>query len=188
VRNALAAADTAAGSFASAGAAYASYISDLSRRADQAGWKSDDPLRAAIKDQRSSVIIAWSKSAAEQQAGRLGLSASQTFGVVAAAVTKAGQANVKVDSRLSGNLSKTFGDLAVAKFDAAAASARDGNTRTGGDLEKIKWIGWSLQATASQGAYTVAGNRAALADATTAKTQALRINSGLAEQLSWIGQ
>jgi hypothetical protein len=102
-------------------------------------------------------------------------------------ITKAGQANVKVDSRLSGNLAKTFSDLAAAKFESAMTSARDGNSRTGGDLERIKWIGYSLQATAAQGA-VLAGNRNALAEATRSKADALRINPSLADQLSWIGQ
>ena len=187
VRNALTAADTAAGSFASAGAAYDAYTRDLSRRADQLGWKSDDPLRAAVKDQRPGVIIAWSKSAAEQEAGRLGLAASQTFGVAATVITKAGQANVKTDSKLSGNLGKTFNDLAASRFETASTTARDANSRTGGDLERIRWIGLSLQATAAQGAY-LAGNRNALADATKAKADAVRIKPELADQLSWIGQ
>ena len=94
---------------------------------------------------------------------------------------------MKADSKLSGDPQRTFNDLAAAKFDSAAASARDFNTRPGADLDKIRWIGLSLQATASQGSY-LAGNRNALADATKAKADALRINPALSDQLSWVGQ
>jgi hypothetical protein len=187
IRQAVIAADSAAGSFNSASATYGSYIGDLSKKADGQGWKSDDPLRGVIKDQRTPVLIIWSKSAAEQQAGRLCLAGEQTFSLVATVVATAGQANAKAKSEISPEVRSYYAGEVAKKFQSAMASAELGNQRKGGDLDKIKWIGLSLEMTARQGA-SLAGNRGALDKVAEIKREAIALNPNLAEQLNWIGQ
>jgi hypothetical protein len=189
IRGAVTAADSAAGSFNAAGASYGSFITDLKKKADDQGLKSDDPLQSAIKDQRTPVLIIWSKSAAEQQAGRLCLTGAQTFGLVESVVAKAGQANLKAKSEISPEVRNYFAGEAPKKFQSAMASVDMGNQRKGGGLDLIKWIGLSLELTAREGAF-LAGNRGALDEkiVTTLKTDAAKLNPNLAEQLNWIGQ
>jgi hypothetical protein len=187
IRQALTAADAAAGSFNTASAGFASYISDLSKKVGATGAKSDDPLQAIVKDPRMPVLITWSKSAAEQRAGRLCLAGAQTFNQVAAVIAAAGQANVKAKSEISPEVRSYYAGEATKKFQSAMASAESGNQRKGGDLDKIRWIGLSLELTARQGA-SLAGNRGALEKAADLKKEALTLNPGLSEQLSWIGQ
>jgi predicted nucleic acid-binding Zn-ribbon protein len=188
VRAALSVADSAAGNFSAAGISYGAYLSDLQRRAEENQWKSADPLRSVVKDPRMTALITWCKSAAEQQAGRLALTAAQSFGLAANVAAKTGQANVKATPKFSpGDWRKSFNDLAVASFAKAAASAHEGNGRTGAELNNIRWIGLSLEAAALQGSYQ-AGNRNALAEATKLRNDAGNANPGIRDQLSWIGQ
>jgi hypothetical protein len=185
IRSALTPADAAAASFRSAYGNYGTYISDISTLSRDRQWPTDDPLNAVIKDQRSTVLMVWSQSAAEQQAGRLCLEGAQAFGLINTVMTKAGQANVPAKVDISPDVRRTFMVEAANRYKLAVTAVELGNQRKGGDLDKIRWMGLSLAATAQQGAF-LAGNQDAHTAAVSAKEEAVRINPELAGPMGWI--
>ena len=187
VRNAAAPADAAASSFLAAGTSHSTYINDTKKKIEDAGLKPDDPLRVVAKDDRAGVILAWSQAESQQQAGRALLAGAQAFDTIAAATQVAGAA--KAANGTKGTLDgKWCRDEAAKRFQDAARTAKAADDRAAAansDLDRIKWIGVTLEATANYGSY-LAGNAAALDPAKAAKTAAVSRNPNLAAQLDWI--
>ena len=187
VRNAAAPADAANSSFAAAATAQTAYINDTLKKADEAGLAPDDPLRKALKDERTGPLLAWSQSAAQQQAGRALLAGAQAFDLIAATTRAAAAA--KVANEAKGTLDgKWCRDEAAKRFQGAADIAKAADNRStsdSSDLGRIKWIGLSLETTANYGLY-LAGNAGALNLAKAAKTAAVTRNPNLEAQLDWI--
>jgi hypothetical protein len=187
MRAAVAPADAASVSFAAALTAQTAYANDTLKKADDAGLAPDDPLRKALKDERTGAVLAWSQSAAQQQAGRALLAGAQASDTIAAAIQAAAAAKVVNDAKgaLDG---KGCRDEAAKRFQSAVTIAKSADGRAApnnSDLDRIKWIGFSLEASANHGAY-LAGNAGALDLAKAAKTTAVTRNPNLAAQLDWI--
>jgi len=187
VRNAVAPADAASSSFKSAYDAHNTYFNETLKKADDTSLKPDDPLRKALKDDRLGVILSWSQSAAQQQAGRSLLAGAQASDTITDVSALAGAAKVTIDPKVSLNGTQCREDAAKRFLSAATiAKTADGKAApANSDLDRIKWIGFSLEASANHGAY-LAGNAAALDLAKAAKATAVGRNPTLAAQLDWI--
>jgi hypothetical protein len=187
VRNAVAPADAANSSFKAASDAHTGYVGDMLKKADDTNLKTDDPLRKALKDDRPVAILSWSQSAAQQQAGNTLLAGAQASDTIVAVIQLAGAAKITSDIKVSLD-AKWCRDEAAKRFQGAVTVAKTADSKAAppnSDLDRIKWIGFSLEASANHGAY-LAGNAAALDLAKTAKSTAVSRNPSLAVQLDWI--
>jgi hypothetical protein len=188
IRDAAAPAVQSAANFKTAATGYHTYANEVTSKATEAGIDAADPLMKVFKDDRSEALMAWSQSAAQQQAGRIYLSGVQAFDLLGKAVNAATQAKIKVDAKFATPAADParaeFAKLADGLFDDAANSAKGGTDRNGTELEKIKWLGYSLAATAYHGAY-LAGNSGALTNAKASRTKAVEKNAALEAALNW---
>jgi hypothetical protein len=186
VRNAAAPADAANNSFVAAGATQTGYINNLKKKADDAALSPNDPLRSVIKDDRPGAVLSWSQSAAQQQAGRAYLAGAQAADTIALATQAAAAVKVANEAKVTLDGPACRKEAATRFQNAASvAQAADSRGAPNGDLDRIKWIGVALEATANDGAY-LAGNAGALELAKTAKTAAVTRNPALAAPLDWI--
>ena len=160
IKSAAQSAGQAGSAYAASGTQWQSAQQGLSSYASSAALPNSDPIKLAAADARTGAILNWSQSAASGQAGRINAAgyaaagiANAIAGQVAEAYKHAGMADAPAKSTLDADAYKT---AAVAAFTAAASSAKSGTDKGGGDMDKIKWIGYGLQAIAQQGLSLVA--------------------------------
>jgi len=149
------------------------------------GSQADDPLRKALKDERTGAVIAWSQSAALQQAGRAYLAGAQAADTIAlaaqaaAAVKVAGRHQVTLDSKTC--RTKPPRGSRSRQHRPKRRWPRRAQRRSGPHQVDRRGAG----SDGHDGAY-LAGNAGALEAAKTAKTAAVTRNPALAAQLDWI--
>jgi hypothetical protein len=194
IKDAAAPAEKAADSFGSASRDYSALAGDMLRKADEMTLDQNDVLRKVYRDERTAVLLTWSQVAAQQQAGNAYLAGVQAYDLLAKVSEVAGQAQVKVDAKFADPKAITssanrqeFAKSATKSFEDAVKTVGTANSRSGADIDKIRWMGYSLAATANHGAY-LAGNAAALEAAKKAKSDAVAANPALESTLNWVGQ
>ncbi len=160
IKSAAKAATDARSSYAVASTAEASSRSALSTFASTAVLPSGDPIKLAASDMRTSAILNWSQASASEQAGRINAAGYVAAGIanaisslVADAYKRAAAGDAPAKPTLDVDAYK---NAAVTAFTAAASSAKTGTNLSSPDMEKIKWIGFGLQAIAQQGLSLVA--------------------------------
>ena len=184
-------ADLANASFTSAATDAGASQSELSTLVGERQLDSADPLLKLSKDNRLKALLTWSKAAALEQSGRAyvaGYAAAKAAGMTADAVAQAYKAAGISDAVAKPALvAKNYGDEATKKFKDAAAAAAAGNGMTGTDLDRLKWLGYGLEAVAQQGlslATDNAGDKtAAISAARAAQSNAIKRNPEMATQL-----
>jgi hypothetical protein len=194
IKDAAAPAEKAADSFGSASRDFSTLANEMSRKADEMTLDQNDVLRKVYRDDRTTVLLTWSQAAAQQQAGNVYLAGVQAYDLLAKVSEVAGQAKVQVDAKFadpkalaSSANRQEFAKSATKSFDDAVKTVGTANARSGADIDKIRWMGYSLAATANQGAY-LAGNAGALEAAKKAKNDAIGANPALESTLNWVGQ
>jgi hypothetical protein len=151
-----------------------------------------DPLAKFAKDDRMVAILLWSQSAAAQQGGRVAFAAMKMQEVAGTAMDVAGKALAAAKETGNAKLAeKPYDGEALKRFTNAADIVGKANLMpapSGQDLDRIKWIGYSLEASAIGGQYRVAASPAVLTKAKDAKNKAVGANPALIAQLSWIDE
>ncbi len=186
LRNAVAAADQAASNYAGALSLYSTYVREALAK-DTPGVDAADPLRKALKDDRPVLILAWSQVAAQQESGRMLQAGVQAIGVITKVGEQAQALKVGVDAKTPEL--KYYQEEAPKRFQSAATLAKQVNDKAApplSDVDRIKWIGYSLEATAQQGLYAMGNDKEVLKLAIDARDKAVSRKPSLAAQLSWI--
>lgn len=192
IKDAAGDADKAAQNYNSAISDYRTYTDSLKEKLDP-NLSSSDALVKISKDARMGALLAWSRSAALQQAGRVnlagyeaatqvGLAANQT--AAAQKITGSpGDARVALDA-------SAYKGLAEGKFRSAvdAAQQADRIPPTDREVDRIKWLGFGFEALADHGLYVTTGSGADLNAAKAARKEADNRNPEIGEQLGWMGQ
>ncbi len=191
IKEATTAADQAAASFGSASTDFRSAVDDAKKVVDDRQLDASDPLSKFAHDSRMTAILLWSQSAAAQQGGRVQLAGADAADMVAATLTLAGMAYAAAQATDAPKppANSYLGDAGT-HFTRAADTAANGNRLPApaqSDLDRIKWIGYGLEASAQLGVYRATGNNAAaLTAAKTAQANAVRGNPALESQMSWV--
>jgi len=185
VKDAAGSADLAAGSYIMAMSDYRKFQSELRDKIEPLNLDTSDPLQKIAKDERASALLMWSQSAANQQSGRVKLAAADALGAADIAARVAVQAKAAAKTDIPD--AKAYRTQATETFTKAVQSAGFG---TGIDVDKMKWIGKSLEATANYGLYLSTNSPRALDAALQARNDAATRNplfgSAPGQQLSWI--
>jgi hypothetical protein len=129
-------------------------LGEVASKASERGLESSDPLIKLARDPRASALLSWGQAAAAEQAGRIqsaGYQAATLVGGVKTAVDKAHQAAGMPATAASPLNAAEYQKNAAASFTAALEAAKAGNGGSGPEVDRLKWIGWSLQALANQG-------------------------------------
>jgi hypothetical protein len=185
------AADDARGAFGRASTSYSAAMNDLKKLIADLTLDNKDILVRISNDTRPRALLSWNQSAALDQAGRIqlaGFTAARIMeGVVRQAQLSYQAAAVPADAAVKAPATTaTYRKAAADAFTAAVAAADAGVGMSGPDLEKIKWIGFSLKAISQLGlARTADGPPAAtaLADAQKTATDAVTRNPDLRTQM-----
>ena len=188
--SAVTAADQASSSYNAAVNDYRKYLADLTTAIDSKSLEANPPyaLKNLTKDERIATLLFWSQSAALQQGARANLAAASALEFAGAAVKMAADAKVAGDVKIPD--AAAYRKEADSRFQRAVTPAAYGPGAPGGDVDKIKWIGKSLEATAQYGRYLATGNAESLKAALAARDEAAKrspnFGSEPGKQLSWM--
>ncbi len=194
IKEAESSANDAAASFASANGSLRTARNEAAALVSERGLEPTDPISKFAKDDRMGFIISWSQAASAEQAGRACLTGREIQTIARTAANVAEVALKSANESGSGKIADVdYSIAAKTHFDVALGLIGTLNgtpTQAGGDVDVLKWIGYSLEATAQVGAYHVntQANGAALNNAKAAQAKAIAANPALASQLSWIAE
>jgi hypothetical protein len=144
-----------------------------------------DPLKAIAGDYRLQATLQWSAAAAADQAGRIqaaGFTAATIASSISSQVATAYKAASQSDDAKAPVAADGYKQAAVDAFNKAVTAATAGTSLSGPDTDRLKWIGFGLQAVANQGLVLV-GDKAALDKAKAAAAEAVKINPAMEDQL-----
>lgn len=185
IKSAAADADHAASGFGSAASDFTAFRKSFQDRIEKANLDSADPVVKFSKDERFSTLLKWSQANAQIQSGQVNLAGYQAAKIASLAATQAAAAGVSdAASPISG---KDYQSAAAARFATAAQTASSIDSgRANPDVDKIKWIGYSLEALAYHGQSLTDTDDKAQASAQTALSKI--DNADVAGSLGWIKQ
>jgi hypothetical protein len=155
IKEAFDSAEQARNLYGKAGVAHNGVMAGLSTWASDQQLAADDPLVRISRDARASALLNWGQESAAEQAGRIqaaGYHVATLVGGVKAVVDKAHQAAGMAAPPAAAMTGRAdYQQAATAAFKAGLEAGKAGTDRTGVDVDRIKWIGWALQALANQG-------------------------------------
>jgi hypothetical protein len=165
IDSAASAAATAQSAYSKATNDYKAAMAALNAKTTDRGLESSDPAVKVSRDVRGTALLNWGQSAAAQQEGRIhaaGYNAATIAATLNNLMGKAYQAAGVPAAQVTLPPSNVHQKKASDAFNAAVAAAQAGNGLASEENNRIKWIGYGLEALANQGL--------ALVDPTNAKT------------------
>jgi hypothetical protein len=193
IKAALSAADQSATSYQQAANDHRAARAAASTLAATKELESTDPLVKYSKDERITATLLWSQSAAAQQGGRICLAATEMHTIADASVKLAVLAHTKASQTSTAAIPASSFQDAGQRFTRAAELGASGNKVTGGgvvgqDVDKIRWIGFGIEATARAGLYRTDNKPATLAEAKTLAGRATQANPAIESQMAWLSE